>query len=214
MRARGACRARLLHQFMITMGINASRRTHAICSVEDRFGRLAHTDNAQHISRDSPVAPCYHPLFDFNQFGDLGHCSLRRGNVHSADGRDAVPQAIASRSDPSGSAKPHGVSRFADFSAWLLFAGLVLGALAAIAGLVDFLSNRLIRALPTAWLHMAGNIVVMLLALFNSFVHSRDAWTSVVPTGLILSALTVVVMLFTGWLGGSMVYRHRVGVAS
>ena len=91
---------------------------------------------------------------------------------------------------------------WADFSAWLLFAGLVLGALAAIAGLVDFLSNRLIRALPTAWLHMAGNIVVMLLALFNSFVHSRDAWTSVVPTGLILSALTVVVMLFTGWLGG------------
>jgi uncharacterized membrane protein len=103
---------------------------------------------------------------------------------------------------------------WADFSAWLLFAGLVMGALAAIAGLVDFLSNRLIRALPTAWLHMAGNIVVMLLALFNSFVHSRDAWTSVVPTGLILSALTVVVMLFTGWLGGSMVYRHRVGVAS
>ena len=103
---------------------------------------------------------------------------------------------------------------WADFSAWLLFAGLVMGALAAIAGLVDFLSNRLIRALPTAWLHMAGNIVVMLLALFNSFVHSRDAWTSVVPTGLILSALTVVVMLFTGWLGGSLVYRHRVGVAS
>jgi uncharacterized membrane protein len=99
---------------------------------------------------------------------------------------------------------------WADFAAWLLFAGLVMGALAAIAGLVDFLSNRLIRALPTAWLHMAGNIVVMLLALFNSFVHSRDAWTSVVPTGLILSALTVVVMWFTGWLGGSMVYRHRV----
>src|SRR5919198_3926106 len=29
---------------------------------------------------------CYHPLFVFNQFGDLERCGLRPGNVHSADG--------------------------------------------------------------------------------------------------------------------------------
>ena len=102
---------------------------------------------------------------------------------------------------------------WADFSAWLLFAGLVVGVLAALAGFIDFLSNRLIRGLSSAWLHMTGNTVVLVLALFNSFVHSRDAWTSVVPTGLMLSAITVLVMLFTGWLGWTMVYRHRVGVA-
>ena len=28
---------------------------------------------------------CYHPLFVFNQFGDLERCALRVGNVHSAD---------------------------------------------------------------------------------------------------------------------------------
>src|ERR671926_592499 len=28
---------------------------------------------------------CYHPLFLFNQFGDLERCLLRPGNVHSAD---------------------------------------------------------------------------------------------------------------------------------
>jgi hypothetical protein len=27
---------------------------------------------------------CYHPLFLFNQFGDLERCALRSGNVHSA----------------------------------------------------------------------------------------------------------------------------------
>ena len=102
---------------------------------------------------------------------------------------------------------------WADFSAWLLFAGLVMGVLAALVGLIDFLSNRLIRGLSSAWLHMAGNALVLILALFNSFVHSRDAWTSVVPTGLMLSAMTVLVMVFTGWLGWTMVYRHRVGVA-
>ena len=29
---------------------------------------------------------CYHPLFLFNQFGDLERCMLRPGNVHSAEG--------------------------------------------------------------------------------------------------------------------------------
>jgi hypothetical protein len=28
---------------------------------------------------------CYHPLFVFNQFGDLERCRLRPGNVHSAE---------------------------------------------------------------------------------------------------------------------------------
>ena len=31
---------------------------------------------------------CYHPLFVFNQFGDVERCALRSGNVHSADGSD------------------------------------------------------------------------------------------------------------------------------
>ncbi|MBV9054519.1 MAG: DUF2231 domain-containing protein, partial [Hyphomicrobiales bacterium] len=64
-----------------------------------------------------------------------------------------------------------------------------------------------------AWPHVIGNVVVLLLSVVNALVHSRDAWTSVVPTGLILSALSVVILLFTGWLGWSLVYRHRVGVA-
>lgn len=101
---------------------------------------------------------------------------------------------------------------WADFSAWLLAVGLVMGVLAAIAGLIDFLGNRQIRQLSEAWVHLAGNVLVLILALFNSFIHSRDAWTSVVPTGLILSALTVLVLLVTGWMGWAMVYRHRVGV--
>jgi uncharacterized membrane protein len=95
---------------------------------------------------------------------------------------------------------------WADFSAWLVTFGFILGVLAAIAGLVDLLSRRAIRAQRQAWLHAGGNIVVLALALFNLLVHSRDAWTSVVPLGLILSALTVLVLLFTGWLGWTMVH--------
>ncbi len=39
---------------------------------------------------------CYHPLFVFNQFGDLERCALRPGNVHSADGwRDMLEPVVA-----------------------------------------------------------------------------------------------------------------------
>src|SRR6202045_2775174 len=37
---------------------------------------------------------CYHPLFVFNQFGDLERCALRPGNVHSADGWQAVLKPV------------------------------------------------------------------------------------------------------------------------
>ena len=40
---------------------------------------------------------CYHPLFLFNQFGDLERCSLRPGNVHSADGWRDVLEPVVER---------------------------------------------------------------------------------------------------------------------
>jgi uncharacterized membrane protein len=100
---------------------------------------------------------------------------------------------------------------WADFSAWLLVVGMIMGVLAGIAGLFDFFSNRLIRTHRLAWLHMIGNLVVLLLALLNTLVHTRDAWTSVVPLGLTLSAIVVLILCFTTWLGRSMVYRYGIG---
>ena len=40
---------------------------------------------------------CYHPLFVFNQFGDLERCALRPGNVHSADGWQGVLKPVILR---------------------------------------------------------------------------------------------------------------------
>jgi uncharacterized membrane protein len=102
---------------------------------------------------------------------------------------------------------------WADFSAWLLVVGVIIGILAAIAGLIDFLGSRGIRNLGTAWLHLTGNLIVLVLAFFNALIHTRDAWTSVVPMGLVLSIITVLILPVTGWLGWTMVYRYGVGAA-
>jgi len=40
---------------------------------------------------------CYHPLFVFNQFGDVERCTLRAGNAHSADGWRAVLEPVIAR---------------------------------------------------------------------------------------------------------------------
>jgi len=40
---------------------------------------------------------CYHPLFVFNQFGDLERCCLRPGNVYSADNWRTVLEPVVER---------------------------------------------------------------------------------------------------------------------
>ncbi len=52
-------------------------------------------------------------------------------------------------------------------------------------------------------------MLALLLSLINAFVHSRDAYTSVVPTGLILSGIVALLVLISSWLGSSLAYRPR-----
>ena len=100
---------------------------------------------------------------------------------------------------------------WADFSAWLLALGTFMSVLAVLAGIVDVVANRRVRARRQVWTVVIGSLLVLILAFFDNLVHSRDAWTSVVPIGLALSAVTVVVMLITAWMGSATVYRQGVG---
>lgn len=101
---------------------------------------------------------------------------------------------------------------WANFSVWLITAGLAMGGLAALAGMIDYSGDGAVRRARPATPHMLVNILVLALELVNAFVHSRDGWTSVVPTGLVLSAISVLLLAIGAWLGGSLVYRHGVGV--
>jgi uncharacterized membrane protein len=99
---------------------------------------------------------------------------------------------------------------WADFSAWLLAAGIIVGVIAALAGIVASFRGRRTRAERPSWKIVVGSLVVLVLAFFDNLVHSRDAWTSVVPQGVILSAATVIVMLATAWIGSRTTERAAI----
>ncbi len=103
---------------------------------------------------------------------------------------------------------------WADFSDWLLLIGVVFCGLAAIIGFVELLRYRRMPALRPSGRHMIGNLIVLVLAIFDNLFHSRDAWTSVMPVGLILSAAIVVIMFIIGWSGGPLAYRQPVSMES
>jgi uncharacterized membrane protein len=88
-----------------------------------------------------------------------------------------------------------------NFSIWLIAAGLVLAALAGLALLLD-VARRRVGAL--AWGRFAGFTAAALLSLLNAFVHTRDAYTAVVPDGLELSTLVTAILLVLGWRGWSL----------
>jgi uncharacterized membrane protein len=95
------------------------------------------------------------------------------------------------------------------FSIWLIMAGLAMAGLAVFAYVINTLAGRRRRAGP-AWSRPVGYALAVCLALVNAFVHSRDGYTAVVPTGLMLSASVVIVLLLTE-IATALANRRRVG---
>jgi uncharacterized membrane protein len=106
-----------------------------------------------------------------------------------------------------------GIAMWATGGIWLLGAGLIMAALAAVAGLTDFLGDERIRGLNDAWWHAGGNVLAVVIELVNWYLRYSGGSAAVLPTGLILSLIVVCILLFTGWKGWDMVYRGRVGIA-
>ncbi|MGH6659405.1 MAG: DUF2231 domain-containing protein [Sphingomicrobium sp.] len=95
-------------------------------------------------------------------------------------------------------------------SRWLLGGGLAGALLASLAGFVDFASNARIRELRDAWLHLFANLLLVVIEGINLVI--RLPGPAVAATlGVALSAAAVIVMLFSGWKGGELVFRHGVG---
>jgi uncharacterized membrane protein len=88
--------------------------------------------------------------------------------------------------------------------------GIIGALLAAVPGFIDLLS---LPAEPrkTALLHMAINLSIVVIYAVNFWLRLATP----TATGLVwLSALTVVMLLVSGWLGGKMVFLSGVAVST
>jgi uncharacterized membrane protein len=90
--------------------------------------------------------------------------------------------------------------QWANFSVWLITGGLILALLAGLALLLDIALGRAARV---SWVHLGMLAGAALLSLLNVFIHSRDAWTSVVPQGLELSLVVAICLVIIGGRGWS-----------
>jgi len=92
-------------------------------------------------------------------------------------------------------------SQWETFSIWLLTAGLIVAAASGLALLLDVTLCRVARvSRPRFWAVTAA----ALLSLLNAFIHSRDGYTAVAPTGLALSAAVTLILIVVGWRGWSL----------
>jgi len=88
--------------------------------------------------------------------------------------------------------------------------GGLIGALAAaVPGFIDLLSLQRPQLKKIAITHMSINLAVVVLYAINIWLRLGGMETRL-PVGL--SLLTVLMLAVSGWLGGTMVHEHGVGV--
>jgi uncharacterized membrane protein len=88
--------------------------------------------------------------------------------------------------------------------------GILGGVVAALPGLIDFLSIRDPKTKNVAWKHMLANLSGLVLFAAAFWLHHRYGAPSTGSLGL--SLLGMVALGIGGWLGGELVYVHGMGV--
>lgn len=105
-----------------------------------------------------------------------------------------------------------GVVRWTEVAYYMIGAGVLGGAAAAIPGWMDWAAiPSATRAKRIGLLHGAGNVIVLGLFVLSWLLRRPDP--SAPPTGgIVAGVLAVVIVAITGWLGGELVGRLGVGV--
>lgn len=95
---------------------------------------------------------------------------------------------------------------------WTILIGLVAAAIAAVLGLIDYVGVRMSsRGRRLATYHLMLNLVVVGLYAVSYWlrvVDARGAW----GTAAFLSTVGFLLLGVSGWIGGEMVYRHKLAV--
>jgi uncharacterized membrane protein len=101
---------------------------------------------------------------------------------------------------------------WAQVSWWLNVAGLAMGVLAGAVGMVDMFLIRVVRRHVSAWNHFIVAVMLLAMAAAGVWLRAPDPVAAVWPWGVVLSSATLVLVMIAGWLGGTLSFRHGIGV--
>ena len=85
-----------------------------------------------------------------------------------------------------------------NFASWMLIGALVFNGLALLGSILSLVSTDKRMGTPVAYFLLL--LATFVLGLVNSFIHAKDVWASM-PTGLILSVITVILACIATWIG-------------
>lgn len=101
---------------------------------------------------------------------------------------------------------------WARVSLWLAGGGALTGIFAGAVGTAELLAVRDIRRRAAAWSHFVVAVMLLSVGVANWGLRLVDMQAHIVPLGMYLSGLGVLLVGVAGWLGGTLVFEHQVGV--
>jgi uncharacterized membrane protein len=93
---------------------------------------------------------------------------------------------------------------------WTMVGGTVGALVAAVPGLIDYLSLKDPRAVRIATAHLTLNLIIVGLFVANLVLRTLDYPPTTLP--LVLSVIGVALLGVSGWLGWELIYAHGVAV--
>ncbi len=85
-----------------------------------------------------------------------------------------------------------------NFASWMLIGALVFNGLAWLSSIVSLV--RADKRMGKPIIYFLLLLATFILGIINSFIHAKDVWASM-PTGLILSVITVILACLATWIG-------------
>src|SRR5438067_13403965 len=98
---------------------------------------------------------------------------------------------------------------------YTLLGGIIGAAVAAVPGLIDWLSLKDSEVVKIANWHARLNVIALVVFAISFYLRTTSgaSWVGgsyTIP--VLLSVLGVILIMISGWLGGEMVFRHGVAV--
>jgi uncharacterized membrane protein len=99
---------------------------------------------------------------------------------------------------------------WADVAYYTMVGGVIGALIAAVPGFIDYLSINEEKTKRTGTRHLIINLSIVAVYIINIIIRTNGQPNMALP--IVLSVVGIGALLYSGWLGGDLVYEHGMGV--